>query len=134
VDAERTAHLGYVKARDRRQAILKAIKQFNVPTADQPRLTAVRVFPTRTVKEKICIAFAFLGAALAGWGAIDLFYRFVGRPPGDLVSYLVAVVIFFSALGLMLKGIDQIHLERIKRELEETESSRVRRAPAEPLT
>lgn len=72
-----------------------------------------------TAKERIYFIWAFVGAALAGYGAAHL-ARIVGRviPRSEniwlniyddaFVPVTIGLVVFFAALALMLKGIDQV--------------------------
>jgi hypothetical protein len=66
--------------------------------------------PEWTLKERVYALFAFAAAALAAYGIFHLgwiIYSSIWYCTG-----LVSLVVFFSALGLMARGIEAIKKER----------------------
>jgi ABC-type uncharacterized transport system permease subunit len=72
--------------------------------------------------EKLSVVFAFIAAALAAYGAFSLIVAFVGRfSRRDELAVGTALIVFFATSGLMLKGIDAMKDERIRRLIKEAE-------------
>jgi uncharacterized membrane protein YgdD (TMEM256/DUF423 family) len=69
--------------------------------------------------ERSCFAIAFIAAALAAYGAFGLVARMAGRLTA--LSGAAAMLIFFATLALMLKGVDAMKDERIRRLIKEAE-------------
>jgi hypothetical protein len=72
--------------------------------------------------EKLCLGFSFVGALLADFGAlklVELIDRHF-RMETDLPA-AAALIAFFGVLTLMLKGVDEIRGERIRRLIQESE-------------
>jgi hypothetical protein len=75
-----------------------------------------------TIKERLCVGFAFVAAGLAAYGAGCAANLLAGSPgpPYDIhPGFDVGLIVFFVALALMLKGVDAIRAERTKKEVEE---------------
>ena len=71
--------------------------------------------PNWTIKECVYIAFALVAATLAGYGTWRLGWAVFGL---DSLTDLVVLVVFGAALSLMIKGIDAIQKERVKKAME----------------
>lgn len=69
--------------------------------------------------EKLCIALALVAAPLAAFGAFILIDRIPIRR--DVLPGSAAVLIFFAVAGSILKGVDSMRNERLRRLIKEAE-------------
>jgi peptidoglycan/LPS O-acetylase OafA/YrhL len=72
--------------------------------------------------ERLCIALAFIAAALAAFGAFILVDHIPIRR--DVLPGLAAILLFFSVAGLMLKGVDSMRNERMRQLIKDAEDNR----------
>jgi hypothetical protein len=68
-----------------------------------------------SLKEKVCVALSFIGAGLAGFGALKLggMVEHHLRTDTELPA-VAAIAAFFSTLTLMLKGVDEMKGQRLR--------------------
>jgi hypothetical protein len=70
-----------------------------------------------TVKERFYIAFAFIAAALATYGSMELTSAIT--EPLTSTPFAIAVVVFVATLAFGIKAIEAFRNERTRREIEE---------------
>lgn len=70
--------------------------------------------------ERACVGFSFAGAFLAAFGAFKL-VELTDRQLKTIIAIVAAGVVFFGVLTLMLKGIDEMKGERLRRLIKRAE-------------
>lgn len=75
-----------------------------------------------TRRDAVYCGVAFICSGLAAFGGMQISRYFVALPRAlDNLTPWVGVIVFFAAFWLMLKGVDAIKSERIKKEIAELE-------------
>ena len=70
-----------------------------------------------TAQERLYLTLAFIVAALAAYGALQLISAIT--EPGDSTPLAIAVAIFVAVLAIMIKAVEVIRRERTREEFEE---------------